>query len=406
MPLFKKSLRASPKGTKGPKGPKKHDTGLRPGHRFEGEVRDLSSDGQGVVAHPDGRVFFVPGVWRDERGLFEVTSLKGRMGFARVISLSEESAQRRTPPCPHHGFSNDSCGGCPWLFMDYQEQLQSKQQQLLRMLQPLNTALAISPVWASPEELGYRNRAQLKSDGKRLGYVAGNSRDIAQISDCLVLNTKNRKTLADLRAQLPNPSWKPGRGKHWTTLDIDDDINASQVAVNDRRPFRQGNSAQNQRMREWLLSQLHNMSARSPVVELFAGSGNFTEVLVDAGCESVCAVDSFRQAIDGLQARLLPGVTGICSNLERDGSASDIEAQLSTAKLLLLDPPREGLKNIGDYLTLAPQLRTIIYISCNLATLSRDLQTAMQHKFQLQEVQPLDLFPQTPQIEVLTVLSR
>lgn len=404
--MFKRSLRPGPKGTRGPKGPKKTDPGLRPGHRFEGEVRDLGSDGQGVVAHPDGRVFFVPGVWRGERGLFEVISLKGRMGFARVISLSEESVERKTPPCPHHGFTNDSCGGCPWMFMDYQEQLHSKEQQLLRMLQPLNKALAISPIWASPEELGYRNRAQLKSDGKHLGYVAGSSRDIAQVTDCLVLNSKNRQTLADLRAQLPNPSWKPGRAKQWTTLDIDDDIDAFQVAVNDRRPFRQGNSAQNQRMRQWLRDRLDNLQTNSPVVELFAGSGNFTDVLVDAGCDSVCAVDSFRPAIEGLQARSLPGVSGFCCNLDRDGSASELEAQLSTAKLLLLDPPREGLKNIGDYLTLAPQLRAVIYVSCNLATLTRDLQVAMQHKFQLQEVQPLDLFPQTPHIEVMTVLSR
>ncbi|MFT4768564.1 MAG: 23S rRNA (uracil1939-C5)-methyltransferase [Glaciecola sp.] len=400
MSLFKRPLR------KIPKGPKKHDTGLRPGHRFEGEVRDLSSDGQAVVAHPSGRVFFVPGAWRGESGLFEVTSLKGRMGFARVVSLTEESEQRRTPPCPHHGFTSDSCGGCPWLFMDYQEQLQSKQQQLLRVLQPLNTALELSAIWAAPEELGYRNRAQLKSDGKRLGYVAGSSRDLVEVSDCLVLNAKNRQTLSELRAQLPDPSWKPGRAKQWTTLDIDDDIDADKVTVNERRPFRQGNSAQNQRMRDWLQDRILQLQTPSPVVELFAGSGNFTDVLVAAGCKPVCAVDSYHPAIEALQKRSLAGVTGLCSDLGRTGSASELESPLSTAKLLLLDPPREGLKNIQDYLSLAPELSTIIYISCNLATLVRDLQVAIDHKFQLREVQPLDLFPQTPHIEVLTVLSR
>lgn len=398
--MFKRPLRARPKRASKP------DTGLQPGHRFEGEVRDLSSDGQGVVAHPEGRVFFVPGVWLGERGLFEVTGLKGRMGFARVISLSEKSVLRRAPPCPHHGFTSDSCGGCPWLFMDYREQLRNKEQHVQRMLQPLNATLALSPIWASPEELGYRNRAQLKSDGKRLGFVAGSSRDLAEVSDCLVLNTKNRQTLTDLRARLPNPAWKPGRSKQWTSLDIDDDIDAAQVSVNERRPFRQGNSAQNQRMREWVRAKVLQIPTSSPVLELFAGSGNFTEVLVGAAYESICAVDSFGPAIEDLQARSLPGVTGLCSNLDRDDSAAELEAQLSRAKLLLLDPPREGLKNIGDYLHRAPHLNTIIYISCNLATLCRDLQAAMEHKFELQEVQPLDLFPQTPHIEALTVLKR
>ncbi|WP_439106702.1 class I SAM-dependent RNA methyltransferase [Congregibacter sp.] len=379
---------------------------IRPGHRFEGEVRDLNSDGQAVVAHPDGRVFFVPGAWRGEKGLFEVTQLKGRMGFARLVSLTEESPRRRSPPCPHNGFATDNCGGCPWMFMEYAEQLRSKELQLQKMLQALNPELTPGTIWASPEEFAYRNRAQLKTDGRRLGYVASNSREIAEISDCLVLNTKNQQTLKDLKARLPNPEWKPSRAKHWSTLDLDDDIIAADVTANQRRPFRQGNSAQNQRMRDWLASKVADLETPASVVELFAGSGNFTDILVASGCKNICAVDSFRPAIERLQSRSLPGVTGLCSDLGRPGSAADLETALSAATLLLLDPPREGLKNIDDYLKLAPRLQTIIYISCDLATLARDLNVAIKHRFQLREVQPLDLFPQTPHIEALTVLTR
>ncbi|MDP5070761.1 MAG: class I SAM-dependent RNA methyltransferase [Congregibacter sp.] len=379
---------------------------LRPGHRFEGQVRDLSSDGQAVVAHPDGRIFFVPGAWSGEAGLFEVTSLKGRMGFARVVSLTRQSPHRRASPCPHHGFDSDSCGGCPWLFVDYAQQLLSKQQQVIKHLQPLNDALCIADIWAAPDELGYRNRAQLKTDGRQLGYVAANSRQIAEVKDCLILNDANRHTLQALRAQLPNASWKPDRKKDWTTLDIDDAIGVDQVTINARRPFRQGNSAQNQRMREWLGDRVAAINASAAVVELFAGSGNFTEVLASAGCGSVCAVDSFHPAIQALAQRSLPGVSGLCSDLGREGSAADIQVQLAAAQILVLDPPREGLKNLDDYLALAPRLSTIFYISCNLATLTRDLQVARSHKFVLQEVQPLDLFPQTPHVEILTMLTR
>ncbi|MFK8040788.1 class I SAM-dependent RNA methyltransferase [Congregibacter sp.] len=379
---------------------------LRPGQRFEGEVRDLSSDGQGIVAHPNGRVFFVPGVWRGEQGLFEVTGLKGRMGFARVLTLNEVSPRRRPSPCPHHGFTNDACGGCPWLFMDYCEQLKNKQQLVKKALQALNEKLEIASIWASPEELGYRNRAQLKTDGKRLGYVAGNSREIAEASDCLVLNEKNRSTLKNLRGKLPNHSWKPSRGKQWSTLDFDDDITAEEVVVNQRRPFRQGNTAQNQRMRDWLTERITSLNPQDPVLELFAGSGNFTEVLVNAGCKDIYAVDSFRPAVESLKDKALPGVSGHCSDLDRIGSAEELSAQLSRAGLLLLDPPREGLKNLADYLALAKQLHTVIYVSCDPATLTRDLKVALTHGFELQEVQPLDLFPQTPHVEVLTVLNR
>lgn len=401
--LFKRSPR---KTIKGPKAPKMLDAALRPGHRFEGEVRDLSSNGQGVVTHPGGRVFFVPGVWRGERGLFEIDSLKGRMGFARMVSLSEHSPGRRSPACPHHGFAEENCGGCPWLFMDYEEQLQRKELRVQAMLQTLNTGVEASTIWPSPEEFGYRNRAQFKSDGRQLGYVAGGSREIAPITDCLVLNEKNRHTLSSLRSQLPNKAWKPTGAKRWTVLHVDDAIGAEQVAINERRPFRQGNSAQNLRMRDWLQKQILDLQGPATVLELFAGSGNFTEVLVTAGCQSIVAVDSFRPAVEALRRRSLAGVTALCSDLGRSSSANDIKEALSVAQLLLLDPPREGLKNISDYLALAPQLHTIIYISCDLATLTRDLQIAMEHNFCLQQAQPLDLFPQTPHIEVLTVLRR
>lgn len=403
--MFKRPQRKSPSG-KPSKAGAAREQGLRPGHRFEGEVRDLNSDGQAVVAHPGGRVFFVPGAWRGEAGLFEVTSLKGRMGFAKVVSLSKESLHRRASPCPHHGVTLSSCGGCPWLFVNYAEQLRSKEAQLHRMLQPLNEALTLSPIWASPEELGYRNRAQLKTDGKRLGYVAGSTREIVPINDCLVLNTKNRTTLRELNDQLPNSNWKPPRAKQWTTLDLDDELLASQITVNKRRPFRQGNSAQNQRMRGWLSDRINKLSSPDPVIELFAGSGNFTDVLVEAGCKRVCAVDSFRPAIETLRQRSLPGVTAVCSDLGRNGSATELEAHLADAKLLVLDPPREGLKNLGEYLAIAKTLTTIIYISCDVATLKRDLEQALTHGFKLQELQPLDLFPQTPHVEVMTLLTR
>jgi 23S rRNA (uracil1939-C5)-methyltransferase len=379
---------------------------LRIGHHFDGYVRDVTSAGQGVVAHPSGRVFFVPGVWIGERGTFAVTNLKGRMGHARLIELAETCAQRVAPPCPHHGFDKLSCGGCPWQFVSYNEQLRMKQQRVEQALASQCASGVINPIWESPEELGYRNRTQLKTDGGRLGYVTAGSRTIADVDDCLVLNNHNRDTLRQLRDQLPNAAWKPARGRDWSTLDLDDDIDSSGVGVNERRPFRQGNSAQNERMRAWLQEQLVVMAQSSPVVELFAGSGNFTEVVVQSGCLPVVAVNSFGPAIDSLQSRQLPGVSTRCHDLGRKNAASALTDELASARLLLMDPPRDGLKDIGEYLELARQLRHIIYISCDVATLDRDLRVAQAKGFELQTVQPLDLFPQTPHVELLTVLSR
>jgi 23S rRNA (uracil1939-C5)-methyltransferase len=253
--------------------------GPRIGDEFEADVRDLTSAGLGVVAHPSGRVFFARGVWPGERGTFAITALKGRAGEAALIELLERSPARATPACVHHGVTADACGGCPWQFVSYDAQLVAKQQRIEKHLAPLLAPGSVAPIWPSPEELGYRNRAQLKSDGQRLGYLAAASRNIVDVDDCPILNEHNRGTLRALRAELPKRAWRPRRGRDWTTIDIDDDVDAQGAGVNRRRPFRQGNSAQNERMRQWLADTVSSLGAVGQVLELYAGSGNFTDVL-------------------------------------------------------------------------------------------------------------------------------
>lgn len=396
------------------------------GEHFSGEVRDLTSAGQGVVAHPGGRVFFVSGVWIGERGVFEITALRGRTGQARLLSLEQTAAERTEPRCPHHGFSDGACGGCPWQFMDYEAQLQAKQQRVEQALAKLcEGETAVRPIWGSQQTYGYRNRAQLRSDGERIGYLSSSSHELADISDCPILNEHNRKTVHALRERLPNPEWRAaggGRGRRrrgggrsqrgggndasWTTLHIDDALDARGVIANERRPFRQGNTAQNERMREWLREQLSELAPLKSVVELFAGSGNFTELLVEAPCEKILAVDSFGPAMDELQARGWPAVGVHRADLARAEAWEGIAESLGHAELLLLDPPRDGLQHMGEYLSRATELAHIIYISCDVATFARDVSAARDAGFVLQEVQPLDLFPQTPHVEILSRLSR
>lgn len=372
---------------------------------FSGAVRDLNSQGHGVVARDDGRVFFVPGVWPGEEGIFEVTGAKGRIGFARVLKFTHTSPDRIDAPCPHHGFSGEYCGGCPWQFMSYPAQLQAKTARVTSALAGLCEDKAIAPIWGSPQALGYRNRAQLKSDGKQLGYMAAGSRTIVDITDCPILNEQNRRTLADLRRRLPDPAWRPPRQRAWTTLHIDDDVDAATIMPEQRRPFRQGNTEQNQRMTRWLDAQLAALQASPAAVELFAGSGNFTQVLA-RHCSRVLAVDSFAPAIEELAARKLCGVTATCADLARRDGVAELDAQCKNATLLVLDPPRDGFTEMETFLGRAAELTTVLYISCDLATYRRDAQVLLSNGFALEFVQPVDLFPQTPHVELLTVLRR
>ena len=378
---------------------------------FDGTVRDLTAEGVGVVAHDSGQLYQVAGVWRGESGRFRVTGYRKRTGFAELVALTEPSPLRVTAPCPHHGVGSGDCGGCPWQFMAVEAQLQEKQDRVARVMAHLGVAEQVRPVWAAPADLGYRNRAQLKSDGRRIGYMSARSNDLVAIEDCPVLSDHNRHTLAGLLASLPNRDFRP-RGKHrWVSLDIDEDVTAASVSVNRRRPFRQGNSAQNRRMRAWLAERLAALP-RPPerALELFAGSGNFTEVIAAAGVAEIVAVEGAAEALETLEERGLAGVSCQVANLFDNARVRELGMALadghSATTALVLDPPREGFKAVEELLATVPTLTDILYISCNLATFARDVAVMQSCGFSVAEVQPLDQFPHTPHIELLATLHR
>lgn len=378
----------------------------RAGERFTGRVRDLANDGQGIVAHPEGRVFFVPGVWVGEVGRFRITGFRGRHGYARLEQLLEPAAGRRAPPCPHHGFGPGDCGGCPWMFVQYTEQLAAKQRRVESALAALAPGDRLRPILPAPMETGYRFRAQFKTDGQVLGFVAAGSREIAPIGDCLVLSQTNRATLRSLVKCLPAPAWRPAARQAWTTLDIDESVDATAVSVNARLPFQQPNDAQNAMMRHWLATQLRLVPGPVRVLELFAGSGNFTEIMAASGATQVLAVDVVEEAASVLRAKALRGVEVLTCDLFADAAAATLGRRAPGFDTLVLDPPREGFAGIDALLSACASLRRVYYISCDLATFRRDLELLLARGFHVDHVQPLDALPQTPHVELLAALSR
>jgi len=371
---------------------------------FTASVRDLSSDGNGVVEHRSGQIFFVPGVWPGEEGEFQVTGFRKNFGFARLVKLLRPAPERVAPQCAHQGFGRTDCGGCPWQFVTYEAQLAAKERRVRRALGRLDLDERIRPIWGSAQQFGYRNRAQLKSDGRAIGYVAQSSNRLVAIDDCPILSDHNRQTLKDLLATLPNPALRPSRKAQWSTLDIDEALTAATVSVNRRRPFLQANSAQNERMRDWLAHSLADVDKTLPVVELFAGSGNFTEVLHNTGFERILAVEGVAEAVDALDARGWRGVEGLVCDLFSEVGVRAAAKAASGSGVLVLDPPRDGFRHIGTLATALSKLRHIAYISCDLATFGRDIQVLLAQGFVVDHIQPLDLFPHTPHVELLAAL--
>lgn len=379
---------------------------MKIGTVFDATVRDLTSEGQAVVSAPNGCTVFVSGLWIGERGRVRVTGMKGRVGFAELIEVVESVPNRRNPPCEFHGVSGDKCGACAWMFVDYETQLEAKQARVVSAMQRLDASIQVNNIWPSHQEFGYRNRTQLKTDNKKLGFVAAKSMNLVDVSDCLVLSEANRFSLKKLREKLPDPAWSPKTKNKWTTLDVDEQTTAAQVSVNKRLGFQQANSHQNTRMRKWVAEKVSLLSNKDYAVELFCGSGNFTEILSESGFEKVIAVEGQVSSVQVLTLRQLQNVEAQVVNLFDDDVFSQFMRQHQAAHFMLLDPPRDGLKSRAGLLTKKSKLKDVLYISCDLATFTRDLKYFLNEGFKVQELQTLDLFPQTPHVELLCHLSR
>jgi 23S rRNA (uracil1939-C5)-methyltransferase len=169
--------------------------------------------------------------------------------------------------------------------------------------------------------------------------------------------------------------------------------------------FSQANARVNEQLVEAAVNGL-NPGASDRVLELFSGSGNFTLPLAKLAGE-VLAVEGNRASLE-LLARALK--TAALSNVKVHSGPAEamVDALASSGSrfdLVLLDPPRAGAAELMDALArLGP--RRIAYVSCEPATLARDLKALLALGYRLEAATVFDQFPQTYHLEALVVLAR
>lgn len=371
---------------------------------FEATVRVLSHKGHGVVDHPDGRMFFAKGVWVGETARFRLTGTEKNYDVISVLEIISPSPHRVSAPCAHHG--SEKCGGCPWMFISYEEQVQAKEKRIDFLLSKNNIPVEKRfSLIASDKNLGYRNRAQFKTDGVSIGFVTEGTNDLYAIEDCLVLNPQMREHLKVLRSHLPRADWSSTGTHPWNYIEMDDHQAVSDIQLNRRRPFRQGNSEQNIKMKMWIEEVLKDAPKEHPVIEAFCGSGNLTEAISNIGFTNILAAEVRGVAIDELRSKKMPGVQIMEIDMNIKGVWQQLSRRQPQAKILLVDPPREGLEMRAGLFNSLKQLEKVLYISCEPNTWARDVKDFQANGWKVESLTPIDLFPHTPHIELMSVLK-
>ena len=416
---------------------------------MEVTINKLVYGGDGL-AHHDGHTVFVPYVLPDEVVAVRPTERKKKFVRGQPLRIVQPSPARVAPPCPHFA----ACGGCHYQHIGYDDQLRFKSDILRETLRRIGRIDWTGPIARHPSQpLGYRNRAQWKvrvADGNNaIGYFRAGTTALEPVDQCPILSPLLAAALESLRALLSEAKLPAALREVEAFADAGDtklllslsavefDAPAAQVADTLRAAlpgvesilvhessrdrfelagpgylvsevaghrYRIGHLSFFQVNRFLIEEMLRAVTAGSGgrlALDLYAGVGLFSLPLTET-FERVVAVESNAAAARDLAANL----AGRPAEIVARDAAEFLASCTETPDLVVLDPPRAGVEPpaLNRLAALAPA--RIVYLSCDPATLARDLQSLTATGYAIEELHLFDVFPQTFHIETLVRLAR
>jgi 23S rRNA (uracil1939-C5)-methyltransferase len=353
------------------------------------KIEDIGFGGKGV-GREQGKAVFVPYTIEGELVSAEIVREKKQFAEAELVEVKESSPHRVTPECPYFG----RCGGCAYQHIGYEHQLAIKWHQVRNVLQRIGKLKdnSLRPIIPSPKPYGYRNRITVHAKDGVIGFFQRDSHRLIDVERCPISRDEVNRALMELRERHP-------RDGHYTLR-----------TSSSRRVFSQTNDEVADALRDLIVDLVP--PNQDLLIDAYCGSGLFAKALLDK-FEHVVGIDWDKFAIAAAKESASEKEIYIAGDVEEELARSDgfLAVEDGQRRLgsrpsltLIVDPPAIGLSaNVRRaILDLAPT--TLIYVSCNPATLARDLKE-LDGKFTINSVTPLDMFPQTAEIEAAAYLQ-
>jgi 23S rRNA (uracil1939-C5)-methyltransferase len=393
-----------------------------------GEVHDITIEklvyGGDGLAHIGSQAVFIPFAAVGDELRVRLTEVERNYARGVIEEILRPSPARRPPPCARFGV----CGGCQLQHLDYPAQLEAKVTFVRESLRRLgniewNGEIAVR----SAEEFGYRSRAELKvardeSGRTQIGYFQAGSREVCEVENCLILMPAANRELQRLHAEpslIPNDATRvhftvgdeevivtPATGENGKSEAVDGLGTAHQLigGINygfGVRSFFQGNRL----LVEELVKTAIGDAKGELAVDLYAGVGLFSLQLAKT-FEQVCAVEGNRAAanhgIENARANNLSNVR--YEPISVEAWLKYKSSEIPRPDFVLLDPPRAGAGGQVIERLAAMASPQIAYVSCDPATLARDLRLLIEYGYRIDSITALDMFPQTFHVETVVQL--
>lgn len=384
---------------------------------IEVQIERLLPGGLGL-AHADDRTLLVSLAAPGDRVRARVERVQGRVAFASIIEIVSPSAQRVEPPCPYFG----RCGGCDFQHLSYQAQLGAKVEIIrdcLRRIAQINFEGEI-PMTGSPKAWHYRSRAQWQYDARRmrLGYFERSTHRVCDVAACPVLVPALEATLESLRGEMKDGSLPEGLTEFQAVAGDDGSSLAPPLPGEPTREVSrrigkycyrfsaEGFFQINHDLLDALIVAATGDADGHEAVDLYCGAGLFTLPLAERFTH-VFGVEAHVRAIEfarrNLEAAGLRNAT--CQAATVGQWLAEYGRKVSPVDFLLLDPPRAGAEEGAIAGIVAMRPRRISYVSCDPATLARDLKALVAGGYRLDTVAGFDMFPQTHHVETVVHLT-
>jgi 23S rRNA (uracil1939-C5)-methyltransferase len=424
------------------------------GTRVRLTIEKLVEGGAGI-GRLGGRVVFVDRALPGEEVEVEIFQVKRRFARGRTTRVLRESPERVEPPCPHF---LEGCGGCQWQNLSYEAQLRAKVEMLQETLMRIGQfqEIPLRDAVPAPRTLDYRNKFGFTQDRGVFGMHFLNSHRVIPIERCLIQEPLLQEIFAILVSHYPlllrsvqgegtvREVFVRGSGATREFLVVLRTDRTAVLTAEDLAPwlealpasvvgvihdagkrksvllgrnfywdevagmrfrfthgsFEQSNREQSEALLKTVLDGLPG-AARQPV-DLYCGVGFLTLSLAKRFGRAVgieCSAAAIADARVSAKENAVPDAAFL------EGGVDEHLDALTDSDIVVVDPPRAGLtpRLCARLLKLRPSHLT--YVSCNPATLARDLRALVDGGYRLTSLTPIDMFPQTYHVETVAHLQ-
>ncbi len=392
---------------------------LKIGDLIEVHIEKVAHGGHFIARH-NGAVIFVRHAIPGEQCTIEITSTGSSFNRGDVVDVIAPSEFRVQPPCQYAHKSG--CGGCDFQHITpaYQRELKSN------VISEQFSRIAKKEIQVEVEEvgpaIGWRTRAIATTNRNgKLGFYKSRSHSIKPIDNCIICvdgmkfsEVSARALKGDVRVEISASNsgertiaLAPTRGEEKARITegpaILHEVVEGRTLEVSQESFWQSHIQAPEILTKTVLN-FAKLKSGDHVLDLYGGVGLFTAAIVDAVGPTghVDLIEGSKVATEDARRNFV----GFKNVTIATGDVAKLLPRVSSADVVVLDPPREGAGKDVISQIVAFKPRSIVYVACDPAALARDTAYLEDHSYSLAEIRAFDLFPMTHHIECVALYKR